>query len=277
MSVSDTRISPTADYTSYVWVQAGFSESVFATRRGYILYKLLRPMHNGAHLFGWTALDDILLARHRGIDGLLSQAIEEGRVGQVLEVAAGFSPRGLDFSARFADRGLIYVEGDLPHMVEKKKELLKCVSRRSGIHHLVSLNALSPDDLFSTCEKYFDRSRGIAVVTEGFLPYVEPTKARQMWNSFSEAVSRFPRGVYLSDLHIEDDNRRLRGMRAFLVGLSVFTRGRIYMQYNSAAEAESELRKAGFSRVSVHDASTLLDGTGFRVAPRAIRVVEAWR
>lgn len=277
MSASDTRISPTADYTSYVWVQAGLSESAFATRRGFVLYNLLRPMNRGAHLIGWPSLDDLLLARHRAIDQLLSRAIEEGRVGQVLEVAAGLSPRGRGFSARFADRGLIYVEGELPHMAQKKAELLKRLPKKIGDHHVVSLNALSADDPISICEKYFDRSRGLAVVTEGLLPYLRTEKVHEMWYRFSDLLSGFSDGVYLSDLHVENEMRGLRGSKTFTVVLGVFTRGRIYTHFNSATDAESALQQAGFSRASVQDAAILLEGTQTEVAPGVVRVIEAWR
>ncbi|HEX7478459.1 MAG TPA: hypothetical protein VF331_11675, partial [Polyangiales bacterium] len=78
----------------------------------------------------------------------------------MLEIAAGLSPRGLDFSARYSERGLVYVEGDLPHMAGKKREMLKRARKRPGEHHVVSLDAFSASDLRGVCERYFQPSRG---------------------------------------------------------------------------------------------------------------------
>ena len=55
----------------------------------------------------------MLLARHHLIDHRLHAAIESGRVGQVIEVAAGLSPRGWRFASRYGSR-LTYLEADLP-------------------------------------------------------------------------------------------------------------------------------------------------------------------
>jgi len=276
MSTTGSRITPTADYTSYIWYQAGLSEDIFTTPRGYILYKMLQPMNRAVNFLGLPSLEDMLLARHRGIDLLLARAIEDGRIGQVLEVAAGLSPRGCDFSTRFADRGLIYVEGDLPDMAERKRSLLKQASSHSGEHHVVSLDALSANDLYTVCDRFFDPSRGTAVVTEGLLSYVDTEGVFDMWRHFAEMLSRFPNGLYLSDLHVETEMRGLRGSRTFVWVLSVFTRGRVYTHFIDVAEADSALRQAGFTHTTLHDAVSLSQRLGSCDRQGMVRVVEAW-
>src|SRR5687768_12863247 len=110
-----SRISPTAHYTSYVWFRHGMSHPALATPLGARLHMALRPMNL---VYGRVSkrpnLDMMLLARHRVIDKLLEKEIVEGRVGQVIEIAAGLSARGLRFARRFPQ--IRYLEADLPAM-----------------------------------------------------------------------------------------------------------------------------------------------------------------
>src|SRR5262245_26104268 len=87
-------ISPTAHYTGYVWVANGLSHPAFATNEGRLLYHALRPANLAARAVGGPSLEGLLVARHRVIDHLLEAAIRSEKVGQVLEIACGLSPRG---------------------------------------------------------------------------------------------------------------------------------------------------------------------------------------
>src|SRR5262245_35856576 len=109
------RISPTAHFTGYVWYRNGLGDPALRTRTGQLLVAAFSPTDRAARLAGGPALEDVLLGRHLVIDERLAQAIDRGEVEQVLEVAAGLSPRGLRFTRRYRDR-LHYIEGDLPAM-----------------------------------------------------------------------------------------------------------------------------------------------------------------
>ena len=116
-------ISPTAHYTGYVWYAHGLSHQAFATRTGRLLYHALRGPNAIAQRLGTPSLEGMLLARHRLIDLRLAQAIESGEIRQVIEIAAGLSPRGWRFATRYADR-ITYIEADLPGMLAHKRRIL---------------------------------------------------------------------------------------------------------------------------------------------------------
>src|SRR5690242_18701537 len=97
------RISPTAHYTGYVWYAHGQSDDAFATPAGRLMYRALRAPNAAAHAIGLPTLEGMLLARHRLIDLRLTQAIDAGEIAQVIEVAAGLSPRGWRFRKRYGD------------------------------------------------------------------------------------------------------------------------------------------------------------------------------
>jgi Leucine carboxyl methyltransferase len=103
MSPSET-ISPTAHYTGYVWARNGLSHPELETIEGRVLFETLRPAMTVNALLGRGTLESYLLARHRAIDALLEAAIEEHAIGQVIEIAAGLSPRGWRFIDRYGDR-----------------------------------------------------------------------------------------------------------------------------------------------------------------------------
>ena len=275
MSAADARISPTAHYTGYVWYRAGLSDRALVTPGGAFLYRVLVPVNAVTYRLGGSSLERMLLARHTLIDRFLTAAIETGEVGQVLEIGAGLSPRGYAFSARYVDRGLVYVEGDLPHMVERKREMLDRAPKRPGAHHVVSLDVLSDGDLRAVRDRYFESSRGAAIITEGLLPYFDTPSVVKMWRSFAQVLSGFPRGLYLSDLHVENDFSEVKGGRLFTRALSVFTRGAVHEHFNGVSDVEQVLQESGFSRASLRDASPLVRQAGIDVPPSVVRIVEA--
>src|SRR3954451_15365522 len=87
-------ISPTAHYTGHVWSRNGLSHPALATNEGRLFFAAFQPTMLASRVAGGPTLEGMLLARHRIIDALLESAIEDGRVAQVVEIAAGMSPRG---------------------------------------------------------------------------------------------------------------------------------------------------------------------------------------
>src|SRR5918912_703704 len=117
-------ISPTAHYTGHVWGRNGLSHPELATLEGRVFFDALAPAMLASRAVGGPTLEGLLLARHRIIDELLTEAIEDGRVAQVIEIAAGMSPRGWRFAQRYGER-LTYVEADLPAMAARKRQALE--------------------------------------------------------------------------------------------------------------------------------------------------------
>lgn len=248
-----SRISPTAHYTSTVWFRHGLSHPALATARGARLHAALRPMNACYERLGTSpSLDMMLLARHLSLDALLEREIGAGRVGQVIEVAAGLSPRGARFTRRFAD--LPYLETDLPAMVRHKRRALEAGGLRGPRHEVVALDALAeqgPASLEALARR-LDRDRGLAILTEGLLGYFDTPAVEAMWRRFARVLRGFAHGVYLSDLNLAGDVHGMRSTRAFRLILSRFARGRVHLHWDTAAAAEAALRDAGFATAALH-------------------------
>jgi O-methyltransferase involved in polyketide biosynthesis len=242
-------ISPTAHYTGYVWFAHGQSHEAFATRGGRLMYRALRAPSVVLHHAGLPTIEGMLLARHRLIDLRLSQAIDAGEISQVIEVAAGLSPRGWRFRKRYGDR-ITYVEADLPGMIARKRRVLATLGGETATHTTAEIDALAdhgPHTIAEICAG-LDPARGTAIITEGLVNYFDRPTMTAMWTRFATALRRFPRSLYLSDLLLRAGNDG-----PFVTGfgwlLSAFVRGRTHLHFDSQEQAEAALAGAGFAGV----------------------------
>lgn len=278
MSTSYARISPTAHYTGYVWYRNGLSHPALRTFRGRVLYDVVAPFNAASRSFGGPTLDGLLLARHVTMDRVLDQAIAEGRIQQVIEIAAGLSPRGWDFSRRYGPR-ISYIEADLPDMAARKRALLDVALLASPHHRVVPLDALADEGplSLSSLADTLDPSRGLAIVTEGLLNYFPRATVLGMWSRFAATLSRFSAGLYVSDVHLKSDNQGLL-IKAFTGVLATFVRGRIHIDFLSGNGAKRDLEEAGFGRVQLiaPAAQAGRSGQPDPAGAAVVRVIEAW-
>jgi O-methyltransferase involved in polyketide biosynthesis len=256
------RIGPTAHYTGYVWARNGLSHPELATTEGRILFDLLQPAMLASGALGGPTLEEYLLARHRAIDALLERAIERDGVGQVIEVAAGLSPRGWRFAQRYGER-LVYVEADLPEMAERKRTALERMGSLGERHRVREVDALRDDDDSGSLQAVLaelDEHLGLAIITEGLLGYLPPDAVQGMWRRFATGLGRFSTGRYISDVHM--GGAVTPAVRAFRVLLSGFVRGRVYLHFEGPDEAVAGLRDAGFAQAEVRPAGDIGEVAG---------------
>ncbi len=264
-----SRIGPTAHYTGYVWARNGLSHPELTTAEGRVLFEALQPMMIVSRAAGGATLEAYLLARHRAIDALLEHAIERSEVTQVIEVACGLSPRGWRFAKRYGDC-LDYVEADLPEMAARKRAALERMGSLGDHHRVREIDARRDDDgpgSLAAIAAELDPSRGLAIITEGLLGYLSTDAVAGLWRRFARTLDGFGGGRYISDLHL--GGAVTPQVRAFRVLLSAFVRGRVYLHFTDAREAEEALVAAGFRAARVSPAADVAGddrGRGGRLA-----------
>ncbi len=274
MILADNRISPTAHYTGYVWARNGLSHPELSTTEGRILFDSLQPFMLASRGLGSATLESYLLARHRAIDARLERAIEAGEVSQVIEVAAGLSPRGWRFANRYGER-LVYVEADLPGMAARKREALERMGSLGERHRVSEIDALRDDDgpgSLASVVAELDPGQGLAIITEGLLGYLSTDAVTGLWRRFASSLGQFPHGRYISDLHL--GGAVTPQVKAFRLLLSAFVRGRVYLHFDDAAEAEAALRAAGFAAARITPAVDVTDA-GRDAGARLAHILEA--
>ena len=271
------RISPTAHYTSDVWVRSGLSDPALSTRLGALLHAALVPLNEiYGRVSGRPNLDAMLVARHRALDGLLECEIATGRVGQVVEIAAGLSGRGYRFARRFPE--LRYLETDLPEMAAYKRHALDEAGLRGANHEVRSLDALASDGPTSLAAvaAALEPARGLAIVTEGLLSYLARDAVLALWRRIATTLRCFPHGAYFSDLHLACDVDGMWIAELFRVGLGLFARGPVQYHFAAADETVAALHGAGFRAARVYRPSDIVpsDRSGPEW-PHVIRVLAA--
>lgn len=255
------NISPTAHYTGEVWRRNDLSHPWLATLEGRVMFESLHPLMSMSHAVGGPSLETYLVARHLAIDRLLERAIERHGITQVVEVAAGMSPRGWRFSNRYGDR-LTYIEGDLPAMAQRKRHALDRIGSLSAHHRVEDLDVLRENDpahpgSLAAVAEGLDAGQGVAIITEGLLGYLPTDAVVRLWEQFAGTLAAFPAGHYISDLHLGSATSPL--VRVFRLGLAAFVRGRVHLHFDEAADAEEELRACGFATASVRPAARLAE------------------
>lgn len=260
MILSGDRIGPTAHYTGYVWARNGLSHPELETREGRVLFDSLQPGMLVSRATGGATLETYLLARHRAIDALLERAIERGEVSQVIEVACGLSPRGWRFARRFGTR-LMYIEADLTEMAERKRAALERIGSLGDHHRVREVDALRDDDgpgTLAAIAAELDAGEGLAIITEGLLGYLSTDAVAGVWRRFARTLDGFAAGRYISDLHL--GGALTPQVRVFRMLLSAFVRGRVYLHFSDAREAEEALLAAGFCDAHVRPAVEVVGG-----------------
>jgi hypothetical protein len=273
--VADDRISPTAAYTGYVWLKNGLSEPQLVPRSGRWLFWPLEPvMQLAAPLNGGITLEKMLLQRHRILDALVRQAISAGAT-QVLEIAAGFSGRGVRFTREKQD--IVYLEADLPAQANKKRAALG--ELQTPNLHVVDVDAFAaegPLSLEAVTAERFDPDVPVVVVIEGLLNYFDTDSVRALWRRLATWSERFPTVVYVGDLYIDDAASRGMAVGPFQALLGWFAKGRTHLHFGSLMEAVAELQQAGFDDAAITDPSEHADlGVPLSRSLEILRIVRA--
>ena len=165
------------------------------------LHIALAPSMFLSKSLGGPTLEDFLLARHDLIDHHLTELIESGKVSQVVEIAAGLSPRGSRFVERYGDK-ITYIEADLPGMVAQKKKLLAQRLSVCPNHHVQVVDAFAdtgPESLDALVAQ-LDPKKGLAIVTEGLLNYFDQDSVLNLWARISHTLAQFKHGERTSGL-----------------------------------------------------------------------------
>lgn len=187
------RIPHSALYTSATWAWGGFPCAAIVLPKGamrlfhlvnaYVfLYRLLNPAKR--------SLKHTLVHRHAIIDSLLARS----GCSNVIEIAAGFSPRGCAVSADPAYR---YCEIDQPEVIALKRRQLE----RSGAGREVlarpGFNLLAGD--ITALDFSPHASRGPTfVISEGIMMYFRRDAQGDIWRNIAQFL-RTVGGEYVFD------------------------------------------------------------------------------
>ena len=134
-------------------------------------------------------------ARYKSI----TQLILRSGASQVLELASGYSLRGLDLTR---GRVVRYVETDLPDVVAAKLSLLEEIRQHHAIqqcpqHFVTTADALDFDAVRASAAA-LDPGRELTVLCEGLIMYLSKDQTEQLATNIRRLLGQFAGGCWIT-------------------------------------------------------------------------------
>lgn len=121
---------------------------------------------------------------------LTNKLIDSLNITQVLELASGYSSRGLIYSKK----GYNYVEMDLEEVVNNKKKMFKEIFNTNI--NIISGNALEYND-YIKCLEYLDPNKELIILNEGLLRYLTFDEKRKVAENIYKLLKKYG-GVWIT-------------------------------------------------------------------------------
>jgi O-methyltransferase involved in polyketide biosynthesis len=195
MEKSYQKISPTAKLVAYLrtFTDIPFAKEIAAESGA---EKTFQELHGKSTVSKFRTVP-FREARYKATDRIIAQR----NITQVLEIAAGLSPRGL---AMTENPDVVYVVTDLPQILEQEeaiaKEILARLNSRRPNLHFQAANALDRESLWRAAAP-FKPNRPLAIITEGLLPYLSRGEKEVLAGNIHELLEKYG-GVWItSDVH----------------------------------------------------------------------------
>jgi O-methyltransferase involved in polyketide biosynthesis len=139
-------------------------------------------------------------------------------------------------------------------MTARKRARLAAAGLSRPQHIVVAVDVLAdagPLSLGEATRDVFDRTKGIAIITEGLLAYFDTPTTQGLWRRLAAFAAPFAGNVYLSDMHL---GATMAGpaVAIFRRMLQVFARGRTHMHFVHEGDVGPALAAQGFRRTVVH-------------------------
>jgi O-methyltransferase involved in polyketide biosynthesis len=179
--------------------------------------------------------------RYRSVDQLL----DELPIKNIIELSSGFSFRSLE---KAKQKGIHYIDTDLPDVVETKKTFISSLQNEStkqeGILELLPLNALDDYQFHETINRFPDGE--IVIVNEGLLMYLDLYEKTKLCKSIHKILKE--RGGYwiTGDIYIKNKDKKL-GLKVDEKTQEFFDQHRLEEnRFGSFKEAKAFFKNMGF-------------------------------
>ncbi len=198
------KISPTAKLAAYM---RQFSDIPFAAEIAELVQarEAFEALLHGRDLqpadLTWYA--PLFEVRHKSINAMIRRA----GARQVLELASGLSPRGLELTD---DPAIRFIETDLPEATAEKRHVLTTLSgtqRFTPRHNLriVTADALDHDQLQLAASQNFKSSQRLHIVHEGLLQYLSSSETEQVAHNVHHLLGHFGGAWITPDFSLKAD------------------------------------------------------------------------
>ncbi len=181
---------------------------------------------------------------------LINKLIDRSKVKQIIELAAGYSSRGLIYSKK----GYTYIELDLESVIKNKKNLINSIFPLfSSSLKLVKGNALQIKD-YIKIEEYLEPNKEIIIVNEGLLRYLTFEEKKVIAENIYKMLTKYG-GIWItSDVtpkkFINSQNEALKDFNKNIS--SITSRNNINDRFENINHIKEFFSDIGFELLEVH-------------------------
>jgi len=160
---------------------------------------------------GILQMATIMEARYKLSGQAIRQTIEKLGIKRGLELAAGFSQRGLEFTRDYP--GLVYVESDISDGFKQKPELIRRVADEEGVAmprglSFVMLDAQKRGDYKSVLNEFFPNGQAMWIYAEGLFAYWDEEKKANLLGIARDIFTSRPGSKLITpDLSMHNEGR----------------------------------------------------------------------
>lgn len=180
---------------------------------------------------------------------LTNKILDDLNIKQVVEIAAGYSSRGVIY----AKKGYEYIEMDLEEVAKNKVRLLKEIASIPDNLHITSGNALNYAD-FEKCNEFLNKNKEVAIINEGLLRYLTFQEKEIVAKNIYNVLKKY-NGVWITcdvtpKKFIEKQNVCLPDFNKNLN--QVTSRNDLQDRFNDIEHIKSFMMKIGFKNIELH-------------------------
>jgi len=161
-----------------------------------------------------SAMAVLFQSRYHALNAAM--AAPDREILQVIELAAGISPRGFQWSQM--NPGTIYIESDLPQLMIHKSKLIRNARMAQeqtsrGIHHCCAVDVLDLESLVKAVE-VLDTKNAFTIITEGLLLYFGKDEMQRFLQNMKSVLLKYPNAVWVTDFVTQKNLQELLSSHA---------------------------------------------------------------
>lgn len=245
MNENYEEISPTAIVTSYprIFTDIPYEKGIYNW--------ISSNAHQDVNLTKELAPE--IEARYK----LISKLLDKTKIKQVLELAAGYTSRGLNYSKK----GYTYLEMDLAEVSNNKKSALSTLNTEipENLKLLVG-NVLKEADVLK-CEEHFKEDEPVVVINEGLLRYLTFAEKSEVAKNIRKVLENHG-GVWItSDVtpkkFIDSQNAALKDFNKNINNIT--SRNNLDDRFDDIEHVKRFYDEFGFEIVEVHKFNEVKD------------------
>ncbi len=261
------RVGWTAYFTAAVWANLGEPRAeIFLTRRGEWMRQAVKWGGATLGLWGRFGVERLFLSgRHGGFDRLLADIAP----AQVIELAAGFSARGVDWKSRLP---VTYIEIDGLAVIAAKERMLDHFlllpsSPPPTRPILIAADLLQTEGqaLLDRLSGLLDPARSTVIIAEGLTGYLGQEALSRLLESLRTLTASFDDVSLLIDFYLRLDWPRFGRVAVAMAPARLLwrlLRAPMRMFLRDAAAIRALVASAGFEVAELYSSADLANLTG---------------